>query len=164
MTLSPNLHLIGPLQSNKAKKAVAFFDMIQSLDRWELAEDLNRHAAAANKVQECLIEVKFRKSPRSQGWRPISCRNSWSVLPPCTICASADSWEFLRSPPQATPRAPTSGNCASLFETSRLEILSMGMSSDFEAAIEEGSTMVRLGTVLFWFPPAKSIHLNPCYN
>src|SRR5205814_8707760 len=66
----PKMHLIGQLQSNKVKKAVGFFDVIQSLDRFELAQDINRHAAALGKKQACLIEVKISQEETKSGIPP----------------------------------------------------------------------------------------------
>jgi len=63
-------HLIGPLQSNKAKKAVEFFDLIQSLDRLELAQDLDRHAREAGKVQDCLVQIKISEEATKSGLNP----------------------------------------------------------------------------------------------
>jgi len=147
--IRPTFHLIGPLQSNKAKKAVEFFDLIQTLDRWSLAEDLNRHAAAIGKVQDCLIEVKISNEPTKSGLAP-------EVLP--ELLSQVSSLPNIRVRGlMGIPPLSAAGDAARpyfqrlrrLLEDSRLEILSMGMSSDFEAAIEEGSTMVRLGTILF---------------
>lgn len=145
----PKMHLIGPLQSNKAKKAVAFFDMIQSLDRLDLAEDLQRHAAALGKIQDCLIEVKISEEASKSGLAP-------EALPELLSRVSALPNLRVRGL-MGIPPLTASGDAARpyfqrlrrLFETARLEILSMGMSSDFETAIEEGATMIRLGTVLF---------------
>jgi uncharacterized pyridoxal phosphate-containing UPF0001 family protein len=148
-SIRQTFHLIGPLQSNKAKKAVAFFDMIQSLDRWDLAEDVDRHAGALGKVQDCLIEVKVSEEPNKSGLAP-------EMLP--ELLERLVSLRHLRIRGlMGIPPLSASGDAVRpyfqrlhrLFEESRLEILSMGMSSDFEAAIAEGSTMVRLGTVLF---------------
>ena len=145
----PTFHLIGPLQSNKAKKAVAFFDVIQSLDRWELAEDLNRHAGELGKVLDCLIQVKISDEPTKSGLDP-------GALPELIVRVASLPHLKVRGimgipPLDATGEAsrPYFGRLRKLFENTKLEILSMGMSSDFEVAIEEGSTMVRLGTALF---------------
>jgi pyridoxal phosphate enzyme (YggS family) len=149
----PIFHLIGPLQSNKAKKAVGFFDLIQSLDRWDLAEDLNRHAQTAGKVQECLIELKISEEPSKSGLLPEALPDFLSKL------ASLPQLRIrglMGIPPlSATGDAarPYFQRLKRLQQDSHLEVLSMGMSSDFEAAIEEGSTMVRIGTALFGSRP-----------
>ena len=145
----PVFHLIGPLQSNKAKKAAEFFDMIQTLDRWELAEDLNRHAGDLGKVLDCLVQVKISDEVTKSGLDPAALSEfiaRTATLPYLKVRG------LMGIPPLAAAgdaARPYFGRLRKLFETTKLEVLSMGMSSDFEIAIEEGSTMVRLGTVLF---------------
>lgn len=143
------LHLIGHLQSNKAKKAVGLFDVIQSLDSVELGDDLNRHAAAAKKELPCLVQVKISKEPTKEGLAPEMLDD---------LLAQAKRWTNLKIKglmgiaPQtrtAEEARPFFGSLRRVFEKTQLEILSMGMSGDFEIAIEEGSTMVRIGTALF---------------
>lgn len=143
------LHLIGHLQSNKAKKAAALFDMVQSLDSSELAEVLNRHAADAGKTLPCLVQVKISPEETKEG------------LPPEQLdefLAKARAWTHLRIEGlmgiapltrSAEEARPFFANLRRVFEKTKLEILSMGMSQDFEVAIEEGANMVRLGTALF---------------
>jgi len=147
--LPARFHLIGPLQSNKAKKAVQFFDMIQTLDRLDLAQDLNRHAGDLGKKVRCLVEIKISPEDSKAGLAPerldefLSAATRFSNL---TI-------EGLMGIPPATATGeaarPWFAQLRALRERARLPILSMGMSSDFEVAIEEGATMVRIGSVLF---------------
>ncbi len=146
---SLTMHLIGPLQSNKAKKAAGFFDVIQTLDRWELAEDLNRHAGELGKVLDCLVQIKISDEPTKSGLDSAALPEFISRvatlphlkirglmgIPPLTATGDASRPYFAR--------------LRKLFENAKLNVLSMGMSSDFEIAIEEGSTLVRLGTALF---------------
>ncbi len=155
----PTLHLIGPLQSNKAKKAIDFFDMIQSLDRLELAQDLDRHAREARKVQDCLIQVKISDEATKSGLDP-------AALPEFLEKLRGFSGLRIRGlmgiPPldaQSDRARPYFERLRHLFEEvsnvprSTFNVLSMGMSSDFEAAIQEGATMVRIGTALFGSRP-----------
>jgi pyridoxal phosphate enzyme (YggS family) len=147
--IRPEFHLIGPLQSNKAKKAIAFFDVIQSLDRWDLAEDLNRHAQAIGKVQDCLIEVKVSEEPSKSGLLPEAFPDFLSRL---SSLPNLRVRGLMGIPPLAATgdaARPYFQCLQRLFQDSCLEVLSMGMSSDFEVAIEEGSTMVRIGSALF---------------
>jgi len=151
----PNFHLIGPLQANKSKKAVAFFDMIQSLDRWELAEDLNRHAGTFGKTLDCLVQVKISDEASKSGLDPTQISEFLvrvSALPNLRLRG------LMGIPPlaaQAEAARPYFQRLRRMFEEasdvprSTFNVLSMGMSSDFEIAIEEGSTMVRIGTALF---------------
>ncbi len=159
----PLFHLIGPLQSNKAKKAVGFFDVIQSLDRLELARDINRHAEAQGKKQKCLIEVKISSELTKSGLRPELLPEFLSQLlefpaleirglmgiPPLSAVGEA-SRPYFKTLYKLFESAAANCRIRSIgMERSSFDTLSMGMSSDFETAIEEGSTMVRLGTALF---------------
>jgi PLP dependent protein len=143
------IHLIGHLQTNKAKKAAGFFDMIQSVDSLELADDLDRHAQAMNKVLPCLVEVKISSEPTKSGVAPEALDEFLTQLKTRTSLAVRG---LMGIPPLGTEgdaARPFFVKLRQMFEKSRLEILSMGMSVDFEQAIEEGSTMVRIGTALF---------------
>lgn len=143
------MHLIGQLQSNKAKKAVTFFDMIQSLDRLPLAEDLNRHAQEAGKKLPCLIEVKISPEESKSGLDPRQLDDFVSRI---KDMSSLDLQGLMGIAPQMNApdeARPFFRRLRQMFETMNLRVLSMGMSSDFEVAIEEGSTMVRIGTALF---------------
>jgi pyridoxal phosphate enzyme (YggS family) len=143
------LHLIGQLQSNKTKKAVALFDVIQSLDRLELADDIDRHARAMGKIMSCLIEVKISPDATKSGLDPdrfdefldqLKDRRSLAIKGLMGIASYGADGDAAR---------PAFAKLRRLFEKAKLETLSMGMSHDFEAAIAEGSTMIRLGTALF---------------
>jgi PLP dependent protein len=143
------LHLIGPLQSNKSKKAVAGFDVVQTLDRISLAEDLQRHAAEAGKTLPCLVEVKLSDEDTKSGLAPDTLDDFLGrlrALPALKIRG------LMGIPPRSAlgeAARPYFAKLFRLWEKAKLEVLSMGMSSDFEAAIAEGSTMVRIGTALF---------------
>jgi pyridoxal phosphate enzyme (YggS family) len=143
------LHLIGHLQTNKAKKAVELFDIVQSLDSVRLGDALNEGAKHLNKPMPCLVEVKISGEPAKEGLPPEQLND---------FLAQAARWPFLKirglmgiAPysDDAEAARPFFARLRRMFEASKLEILSMGMSGDFAVAIEEGSTMVRLGTALF---------------
>ena len=155
--ISGRFHLIGPLQTNKAKKAVQFFDVIQSLDRLELARELDRHARDAGKVMECLVEVKISDEPSKAGLAPETLPEFLEAVRQFPNVAIKG---LMGIPPAAATgekARPYFARLRALFEKTELEILSLGMSSDFETAIEEGSTMVRLGTALFGAEAMKHI-------
>jgi len=145
----PKFHLIGQLQSNKVKKAIEFFDMIQSLDRIDLADDLNRHAQALGKVVPCLIEVKISPEQTKAGLEPDQLEAFLSQLKSRASLAIKGLMGIAPLGADGESARPFFARLRKLFEKAKLEILSMGMSSDFEVAIEEGATMVRLGTALF---------------
>lgn len=147
-------HLIGHLQRNKAKLAAGRFALIHSLDSVRLADALEAAASAAGLVQEVLVEVNVAREPQKSGASPEEAR---------VLVAHAAALAHLRVRGVMT-MAPY-GAAADLqrrcFRGLRLlrdslrapaldlPVLSMGMSGDFEAAVEEGATLVRLGTILF---------------
>jgi pyridoxal phosphate enzyme (YggS family) len=147
--------LIGHLQSNKAKLAIETFDRIQSVDSLKLARRLDRLAGEANRRLPVLIEVNTGDDPRKYGFRADAFREAWSTL------AGLDA---LRIDGLMTiaPLDDDPAVAAAAFRTLRelrdwardrcdhaLDTLSMGMTGDLEAAIEAGSTQLRVGTALF---------------
>ena len=152
-----NKHFIGHLQSNKAKKAVLNFDLIQSLDSIDLAKDINRHAKDINKVQKCLIEFKVSTEETKYGaskekvyeiydYCALNCPNI-SVCGIMTIAPFFDDKELVR--PYFKLAYEVFENIKNTKKDANFNILSMGMSDDFEIAIQEGSNMVRVGTAIF---------------
>jgi pyridoxal phosphate enzyme (YggS family) len=148
-------HLIGHLQSNKAREAVRLFDAIDSVDRAELAGEINHRAEALGKIQNVLLQVniagestKFGCAPESAGrlaeeinGRPRLCLRGLMTIAP-----------YSPEPEKSRPHFAALRDLRDKIETDtglRLPVLSMGMSGDFEVAIEEGSTCVRIGTALF---------------
>lgn len=144
-----SVHLIGQLQSNKAKKAVSFFDMVQSLDRLDLADDLQRHAQALGRQLPCLVEVKISSEESKTGLDPAlldDFLNQVRTKPNLDVQGLMGIAPYGKSGDLARPYF---SRLREMSVKHKLPILSMGMSGDFEAAIEEGSTMVRIGTALF---------------
>ncbi len=147
-------HLIGHLQTNKAKLAVQLFDCIHSLDSVRLAEELDRHAEAADKVQRCLVEVNVGEEAQKSGVSDTEARRILErarQLRHVRIEGLMAIPPFLEDPEEVRPYFR---RLRLLRDTLRregfpLEVLSMGMSHDFAIAVEEGATMVRIGTALF---------------
>jgi PLP dependent protein len=147
-------HLIGHLQKNKVKVAVELFDLIQSVDSFELAEIISKQAESVNKTQRILLQVKLSDEENKYGIskdnlsslveRTCSMRNL-KVEGLMTIPPFFDDAEKVR-PYFRELRTLRDGLEKSGF---KLPELSMGMSGDFEVAIEEGATMVRVGTAIF---------------
>ena len=149
------LHLVGHLQKNKARKAVAIFDMVQSIDELELARDLGRHAAEQGKVLQALVQVDlageetkfglaeallFPTLEKLRAFKSLHVRGLM-VLPP-----------FAESPETSRPffRRLRDLRDRAVRESLLLGAeLSMGMSHDLDVAVEEGATIVRVGTALF---------------
>lgn len=139
-------HFIGHLQTNKVKKAINMFDLIQTLDSLKLAKEIDKRAKLINKKQDMLIEVNIGKEPQKYG-----------VLPEETIDFVKQMQQFqnikvkglMCMPPFNKDPMPYFKEMKKLFDKFNLEILSMGMSNDYKIAIEEGSTMIRIGTAIF---------------
>ncbi len=152
-----NKHFIGHLQSNKAKKAVLNFDLIQSLDSIDLANDINRHASSINKIQKCLIELKVSQEETKHG---VSKETLFEIYNHCfsnckniAICGIMAIAPYFCDQEQVRPYFKEAYNIFSDLRgkviNQNFKILSMGMSGDFETAIQEGSNMVRIGSALF---------------
>jgi PLP dependent protein len=145
-------HFIGHLQRNKAGRAAETFDVIQSLDSEPLARAVGRRAQAAGRTVEALIEVNVAGEASKSGVAPGSALALAEVVAPIPGIRLAG---FMGIGPLGTDEAETrrafrtlAGLFAQLPATHR-QVLSLGMSGDFEIAIEEGSTMVRIGTGIF---------------
>ena len=142
-------HLLGHLQGNKAKLAVSLFDLIQSVDSIKLAQTLGRHALAANTTQEILLQVHLGDEATKTGMPPEIAQDAAVEI--ARVDGIALRGLMGIAPFGVDPR-PHFRDLRRLFEALPPEnrlVLSMGMSGDFEAAIEEGATMVRVGTAIF---------------
>ena len=140
------VHLIGPLQSNKAKEAVALFDAIHSLDRPSLAEALAKEIARQDRRPRLLVQVNTGEEPQKGGVLPRevdtfleACRERWGL----TFVG------LMAFPPAEDPPSPHFALLATIAKRHGLPLLSMGMSADFEAAIQLGATHVRVGSAIF---------------
>jgi pyridoxal phosphate enzyme (YggS family) len=147
-------HLIGHLQRNKAKTAVQLFDLIHSLDSTRLAEELNKYAERANKIQRVLIEVKLSGEETKHG---VSKEGLMSLIKDVSEMKNLKLEGLMTMPPffyKAEMARPFFRELRELRDDAeksgyQLTELSMGMTNDFEVAIEEGATMVRIGTGIF---------------
>jgi PLP dependent protein len=142
-------HLIGHLQGNKVKDAVELFDVIHSLDRVELAHELERRAGARGQVVETLLQVNVGAEASKGGVAPDAVAEALDTigkLPHVRV-------RGLMTIPPEVERADDARRwfrqLRELGERHGLRELSMGMSHDFEVAVEEGATMVRVGTAIF---------------
>ena len=140
------LRLIGPLQSNKAKEAVALFDVIETVDRPKLARVLAEEIQRAGKAPRLYVQVNTGEEPQKAGIIPPeadafleSCRGDYGLLVEGLMCI----------PPQDEPPGPHFALLRKIAERNGLHKLSMGMSADFETAVRFGATSVRVGSALF---------------
>jgi pyridoxal phosphate enzyme (YggS family) len=139
------LHLIGKLQSNKAKDAVALFDAIHTLDRVKLADALQKEMRAQNRKLQVLVQVNIGCEPQKAGVMPDDLDG---LLAHCQHIGLEISG-LMCIPPVDLPSAPYFALLYKIARARELDALSMGMSADFETAIQQGATMIRLGTALF---------------
>lgn len=150
-------HFIGRLQTNKARYAVRLFDLIHSLDNEGLAIELNRRAAAVPRIMPVLIEVNLSGEENKGGIAPAALLpflEKVAVLPSLSVRGLMTMPPFFADPEKARPYFRRLEKLREDIQSRkipsiRLEELSMGMTGDFEVAIEEGATIVRIGTALF---------------
>lgn len=140
------LHMIGPLQSNKAREAVELFDVIQSLDRESLAKELSREIARAGKAPRLFVQVNTGEEAQKGGVLPTEAD---AFLQRCREVHGLVIEGLMCIPPAEEPPSPHFGLLAKIAARNGLKGLSMGMSADFEAAIQLGATHVRVGSAIF---------------
>ncbi|MBB5517675.1 YggS family pyridoxal phosphate-dependent enzyme [Amphiplicatus metriothermophilus] len=140
------LHLIGPLQSNKAKEAVVLFDVIETVDRPKIAKALAAAIEKQGRAPRLLVQVNTGEEPQKAGVPPqeadaflAQCREEWGLVVEGLMCI----------PPLGDPPAPHFALLAKIAERNGLKILSMGMSADYEIAAQLGATQTRVGSEIF---------------
>jgi pyridoxal phosphate enzyme (YggS family) len=140
------LHLVGSLQSNKAKEAVALFDAIHSVDRPSLAEALAKEIARQGRTPTLFVEINTGAEPQKAGVLP---QETDAFLKACRERYGLSIAGLMCLPPAHEPPAPHFALTAKIARRNGLSLLSMGMSADFSLAIEFGATHVRVGTAIF---------------
>jgi pyridoxal phosphate enzyme (YggS family) len=140
------LHLIGPLQTNKVKEAVALFDAIHTLDRARLADALKVEMERQKRSLPLFIEVNIGEEAQKAGVAP---RDTVAFVRHCHDALRLPVIGLMCIPPQGEEPAPFFVLMRKLAQECGLDCLSMGMSGDFETAIRFGATHVRVGTAIF---------------
>ena len=140
------LHMIGPLQSNKAREAVELFDAIHSLDRESLAKELAREITRAGRAPRLFVQVNTGEEPQKGGIAP---GETDAFLARCRDVHGLAIEGLMCIPPEAEPPSPHFALLAKVAARNGLKGLSMGMSADYEAAIQLGATHVRVGSAIF---------------
>jgi len=148
------LHLIGPLQSNKVKEAVALFDAIHSVDRPSICEALAKETALQQRQPQLFVQLNTGEEPQKAGVAPAqadafiaSCREKYGLAVSGLMCI----------PPVNEAPAPHFALTAKIAARNGLKNLSMGMSADFSVAIQLGATHVRVGSAIFGAREASSL-------
>ena len=140
------LHLIGPLQSNKAKEAVALFDAIHSVDRPSLAEALGKEIAKQGRSPLLLVEINTGAEAQKAGVLP---QDADAFLDQCRAVYGLTISGLMCIPPLDEAPGPHFALTAKIARRNGLKLLSMGMSADFVTAIQLGATHVRVGSAIF---------------
>lgn len=151
-------HFIGHLQSNKVREAVELFDVIETVDRWKIAKTVDEQAQRINKPLSVLVQINIGREPQKSGLAPEEAEHflhrlnretrlqvlGLMTMPPL-VATPEESRPFFREMKKLAHRLAENG----LFANNASVALSMGMSADYPIAIEEGATLVRVGTALF---------------
>ena len=145
------LHLIGPLQTNKVREAVQLFDVIETLDRPRLAEALAAEFAKTEKRPRLYVEVNTGGEPQKAGVLP---EEADAFIADCRTRLGLTIDGLMCIPPEDGQRSPHFALLAAIARRNAIPVLSMGMSADFELAIQLGATHVRVGTAIFGTRPA----------
>jgi PLP dependent protein len=157
VTYAVSWHFIGHLQSNKAKYAVRLFDLIHSVDTFKLARELDKQSRKINKIQEILIQVNISEEASKSG---VNAKDTLRLLKDISRLENLSVKGLMTMPPyfnapeKVRPYFAALRNLRDRLEQQGLlnvglSELSMGMSGDFEVAIQEGATLVRIGTAIF---------------
>ena len=150
-------HLIGHLQTNKAKKAVEIFDLVETVDSIGLGRELDKRAAAAGKTMEILVEINSGREPQKTGVMPEDAEalvRALAALPRLRVLGLMTMGPFEGDPEDSRPyfretRRVFEALMSLAVPGAEMRHLSMGMSHSWRAAVEEGATLVRLGTAIF---------------
>lgn len=140
------LHLIGPLQSNKTKEAVALFDAIHSVDRPSICEALAKELARQERRPLLFVEINTGAEPQKAGILP---ERADEFLKACRETYSLSISGLMCIPPLGEAPAPHFALTAKIAERNGLQLLSMGMSADYRIAVQFGATHVRVGSAIF---------------
>lgn len=140
------LHLIGPLQTNKVRKAIHLFDVIQTLDRPKLAEAIGRIMREEGKKPQLYIQVNIGLEPQKSGILPTDLDDFYQY---CTKDMELNIVGLMAIPPYGEDASPYFKQMKALQKQLNLPYLSMGMSDDYKIAIKEGATHIRVGSSIF---------------
>lgn len=148
-------HLVGHLQTNKVKKAVALFDVIQSVDSLKLAREISSQAGMIERTIECYLEVNCSGESSKFGFEPVDCLEAMSRMAELPNLKLTGLMTIGPLTDDEDAVSAAFGSVYDLFKKGQeivgeqFDTLSMGMSGDFTLAIAEGSTMIRIGSALF---------------
>jgi pyridoxal phosphate enzyme (YggS family) len=144
------LHLIGPLQTNKVKEALALFDVIETVDRERLAAAIAAEQHKTGRRAQCFVQVNIGAEPQKSG---VAVAETVEFVRRCIEVHRLSIAGLMCVPPEGVPAGPYFAQLATLARAAKVDDLSMGMSSDFEVGIAMGASHVRVGSLLFGIRP-----------
>ena len=156
--LDLELHLIGPLQSNKVRAAVRLFDVIQTIDRPRLAETVSRVIAEEGRKLSCYVQVNTGEEEQKAGVLPSEAE---SFVKACVEDYRLNVTGLMCIPPATDAPAPHFAFLKAMADRLKLPNVSMGMSADYPAAIQLGATHIRVGSAIFGDRPPHSSSSSP---
>ena len=139
------LHMIGPLQSNKVKEALQIFDVIETVDREKIVLEMAKNKKNCQIFPDLYVQINIGEEKQKNGCSPVEAK---SFINDC-FSYGLNIKGVMGIPPFNTEPAPYFALLTKIAKESHLNNISMGMSNDFEAAIAEGSTLIRIGTGIF---------------
>jgi len=150
-------HLIGHLQTNKAKKAVEIFDLVETVDSLALGREIDKRAASAGKTMEILVEINSGREPQKAGVLPEDAEGlvrELAALPRLRVLGLMTMGPYEGDPEDSRPSFKETRRVYEALKTldvpgAAMRHLSMGMSHSWRVAVEEGATLVRIGTAIF---------------
>lgn len=140
------LHLVGPLQTNKLRDAIGLFDVIETLDREKLADEMVKERDKGQRLPDCYVQVNIGEEPQKAGIAPDEAD---AFIRHCRDTLALPVVGLMCIPPHEDAPAPYFALMSEIAARNNIDILSMGMSSDYEIAIKLGATHVRVGTAIF---------------
>ena len=140
------LHLIGPLQSNKVRDAMALFDVIETVDRLKIAEAIAEERTRSGRCPRLYIEINTGAEPQKAG---VLAEKADDFIADCRVRLGLEIDGLMCIPPLSEAKSPHFAMLAMIAKRNGVKHLSMGMSADFELAIQLGATHVRVGTAIF---------------
>ena len=154
-------HLIGHLQTNKVKDALAIFDVIHSVDRLDVAREIERRAAAGGRAIDVFLEINVGNEPQKSGFAPDAVAAALDEVAGMAHLKVRGLMAIPAVVERPEESRPAFRALRGLAERHGLKELSMGMSGDFDVAIEEGATMVRVGAAIFGPRPGAPARPEP---
>lgn len=145
-------HFIGHLQKNKARKAVELFDMVETVDSIKLAEQLDRLCQDAGKSMDILLEINIAEEKQKSGLLPVQIENTVKEISKASnlnLKGFMTMGPWVNDPEQLRPWFAKAAHIFANYRSEQISELSMGMSDSWKIAVQEGATIVRIGTALF---------------